>query len=89
MKHIEHLSAIMSQKWLDEMEALVDVIKLPTQVRRIYCQVVGINGEYAYEPSIGINIISHFLIQDQCSKEHLSNSPKHLKLHSGQILDYL
>jgi hypothetical protein len=74
---------------LDEVEASVDVIKLPTQIKRIYCQVVGINGEYAYDPSLGINIISHFVIQDQCSKEHLSNSPKCLKLHSGQILDCL
>lgn len=50
---------------------------------------MGISDEICYDPSLGINIIPHFLAQDQCLRENLSRSQKHLRLPSRKILDCL
>ena len=77
----------MSQEWLDEAELSTKIVKLPDHVRRINCNIMGIYGEFCYEPSLGINIIHKSLILDKSSQEHLSQSRILLELPSGQILD--
>ena len=78
----------MSQEWLDEAEASREVAKIPTHIRRISCQVMGIYAKICYDPSLGINIIPHFHVQNSL-RDHQIQSQKRLKLPNGQILDCL
>ena len=78
----------MSQEWLDEAEASREVAKIPTHVRSISCQVMGIYAKLCYDPSLGINIIPHFHVQNSL-RDHQIQSQKRLKLPNGQILDCL
>jgi hypothetical protein len=73
-EQIENLSIVMSQEWLDEAELSTKIVKLPDHVRRINCNIMGIYGEFCYEPSLGINIIPKSLVLDKSSQEHLSQS---------------
>lgn len=61
---------------------------MPTHVRRISCQVMGIYSEICYDPSLGMNIIPHSHVQSS-SKNHLLQSQKRLRLPNGQVLDCL
>lgn len=87
-QRLEHVSTIESQEWLDEAEASKEVVKMPTRVRRISCQVMGIYGKICYDPSLGMNIVPHFHVQNSL-KDHLIQSQKRLRLLNGQILNYL
>ena len=46
---------------------------------------MGNYGEICYDPSLRINIIPHFHVQNS-SKDHLIQSQKRLRLPNGQIL---
>ena len=52
-----NLSAVISREWPDEAEASTEVVKMPTKLRWIICNVMGMDGEIGYDPSLGINII--------------------------------
>jgi hypothetical protein len=62
-QYIGNLSAIMSREWLDEVESFAKAICLPTRLRTINCMVIGMDGRFGYDPSLGINIISSSLVQ--------------------------
>jgi len=66
----------------------MEVAKMPTHVRRISCQVMGIYCKICYDTSLGMNIIPHFHIQNSL-KDRLIQSQKRLRLPNGQILDCL
>jgi hypothetical protein len=53
----------MSREWLDEVESFAKAICLPTRLRTINCMVIGMDGRFGYDPSLGINIISSSLVQ--------------------------
>jgi hypothetical protein len=53
----------MSREWLDEAEALTDVIKLPTKMRHTRCELMGNKHDVGYEPNLGVNIISLSLVK--------------------------
>jgi hypothetical protein len=86
-KYIGNLSAIMSREWLEEAESSGEVIRLPTRLRTINCMVIGMDGSFGYDPGLGINIISSFLVQTQLSEEPLSSSQKRLHVTPTQSLD--
>jgi hypothetical protein len=45
---ISNLSAIMIREWLDEAEALIDVIKLPTKMRHTRCELIRSKHDVGY-----------------------------------------
>ena len=67
---MENPSTFVSQEWLDEAKDSNEITKMPTQVIRVSCQVMGIFSEICYDPSLGINIILHFHVQGS-SRNHL------------------
>ena len=87
-RHGIHQGPKSNQEWLDEAEASKEVAKMPAHVRRISCQVMGIYAKICYDPSLGINIIPHFHVQNSL-RDHQIQSQKRLKLPNGQILDCL
>jgi hypothetical protein len=87
-QYIGNLCAIMSQEWLEEVEASAEVIRLPTRLRTINCMVIGIDGSFGYDLGLGISIISSSLVQNQISEEPLSSSQKRFHVTPIQSLDY-
>jgi hypothetical protein len=75
-QYIGNLSAIMCSEWLEEAESSAEVICLPTRLITINCMVIGMDGSFGYNPSLGIHIISSSLVQTQLSEEPLSSSQK-------------
>jgi hypothetical protein len=49
--------------------------------------VIGMDGSFGYDPGLGINIISSYLVQTQLSEEPLSSSQKRLHVNPTQSLD--
>ena len=88
-EYLGRLSAIMSREWLDEAEASTEVVKMPGKTRRIYCEILGIDAEIGYDPSLGINIISSSMVHDQLPGVPWLFSQKRLQFTSGRILDCL
>jgi hypothetical protein len=83
---LENPSTVVSQEWLDDAKDSSEITKMPTHVKIISCQVMGIFSKIFYDPSLGINIILHFHVQGS-SKNHLLQSQKCLRLLNGQVLD--
>jgi hypothetical protein len=48
---------------------------------------IGMDGSFGYNPGLGINIISSYLVQTQLSEEPLSSSQKRLCVTPTQSLD--
>lgn len=44
-QQLEHLFDIVSQEWLDEVESSREDTKMPTHIRRISCQIMGVYGK--------------------------------------------
>jgi len=61
-EYLGRLSAIKSREWLDEAEASTEVVKMPKRIRTIFCEVMGMDKEIGYDPSLGINIICSSLV---------------------------
>jgi hypothetical protein len=78
----------MSREWLDEAEALTDVIKFPTKMRHTRCELMGSKHDVRYEPSQGVNIISSSLAKSlaAASSLSLSRSSKLLNIPSRETL---
>jgi hypothetical protein len=66
-QYIGNLFAIMSREWLEEAESSAEVVRFPMRLRIINCMVIGMDGSFGYDPSLGINIISSSLVQTQLS----------------------
>src|SRR6187551_2461621 len=79
----------MSREWLEEAEASTEVVKMPRKTKRIFCEIMGLDREIGYDPSLRINIISSSLVQTEFPGKSWSFSQKRLKFTSGRILDCL
>jgi hypothetical protein len=76
----------MSREWLDEAEALTDVIRLPTRIRRTTCELTGNKHDVGYEPSLGINIINSSLVKTLAVVSSPSKCSKLLNIPSAETL---
>ena len=64
MEHIKVLSAIMSQKWLAEMELSTEVARIIAPLDVLTCILKKTNIEAHYSPTVGMNIISKALAKN-------------------------
>ena len=86
MEHIKGLLAIMSHKWLAEMELSTEVARIIAPSDVLTCILKKTTIEAHYSPIVGMNIISKALAKNLCPNEPLIPSHKLLRIPSGVTL---
>ena len=87
MEHIKGLLAIMSHKWLAEMELSTEVARIIAPSDVLTCILKKTTIEAHYSPTVGINLISKAQAEKFCPNESLIPSHKLFRIPSRVTIE--